>query len=1090
MKILKLKKLSNCSINNYIFLNFKILLLIVFLLPNNFLIAQINYNNYDYIFDNKITLDQNRTINTNNETVLINYSINRIKIEEKTLNNQKYFNFYINGFSNLKEDGLPTLPFKIDLIGFIDDDSKVIIEDTSYIEFNNINILPFISQYNIENKKIQFIDTNIYKENRFYPKELVKIENIQYYKNIPLGFISTNPIQINPITKKIRIYSKIKYSIKTKSSEISKKVFNISKNDYTFFQSIIDNQIDFKIDTNYIPKMLILTHPELKDAVEKFAEWKSQLGIKVIIRYNTKWNPIIIKNTINTEQIVESNIDFIILFGDHDGTYAVPSDTSSVFIKYPFNTDQIYSCKNNNDFIPDINLGRISVRTKEEALNVINKIIEYEKEPINDSNFYKTITHSSYFQDNDNKPTYEDIAFVLTSEDIIDYLNTKNLYKINRVYFTYPSINPLFFNNDYFCNGKPLPNYLHKPNFPWNGSKSQIIKDINDGSLIVLHRGHGLWDGKGWEHPKFLVEDLDSLSNENKYPLIININCSSGQFTAPYSISEKMLNKEKSGAIAVIGASNTSFSGSNDILTKGIYKALFPDLPITNQGFLGVHPTPAMPYHSPIYNISKSLNYGLITMSKIWGGDIKLQEYQYRIFHYFGDPSLNLCTKNPNNHLINATHQNTLNCYDTILNIQSNTDSALVVLSYKNYIFSSTIISGKKAVLKFKFPFYADSVNITISKYNHKPYISNISIVNNTCIYPPRIDTAFVNEISYNNTKFITKLISDGGSPIESNGIIIGYNPAINLQNNENIYYANSPNNNQFNTTTNNLLPNTKYYAKAFVKNKIGIVYSDIMEFKTICYAYDTFPKVISFVTLNTPECWHIYDHQGNDQIWQIGRINNLNIPFEGNYIYINSEAYGHNNYQNTDFETPTLDFTNYISPKISFKHYLRHYSYSEEKFFVSTDDGLSWSLVKSWNANVLTPEICSFTFDSLSNKKNIKFKWNYSAKWSYYWCIDDIKIEGAVIGVEEINNNNKKLLIYPNPNNGIVNLIFTSYDKNLNIEILDLNSKNVFNKYIDYQNSNLYNIQLNLKSLHKGVYLIKINGIKTNLYNKLIINE
>ena len=47
--------------------------------------------------------------------------------------------------------------------------------------------------------------------------------------------------------------------------------------------------------------------------------------------------------------------------------------------------------------------------------------------------------------------------------------------------------------------------------------------------------------------------------------------------------------------------------------------------------------------HSDIYKMGYVLNQGLLRMGQTWG----LSQYTNRIFHYFGDPSMEMYTSSP-----------------------------------------------------------------------------------------------------------------------------------------------------------------------------------------------------------------------------------------------------------------------------------------------------------------------------------------------------------------------------------------------------------------------------------------------------------
>ena len=134
------------------------------------------------------------------------------------------------------------------------------------------------------------------------------------------------------------------------------------------------------------------------------------------------------------------------------------------------------------DHLPDMAKGRISVANATQAMQVVDKIINYEKNPPADSSFYQTGLNCAQFQDDD-FDNYADRRFVHTSEDVLEYLTGKG-YNINRVYYadTANSI-PLNYNLNYYSNGQSLPPALLSPTFNWNGGASHITQRINAGEF-------------------------------------------------------------------------------------------------------------------------------------------------------------------------------------------------------------------------------------------------------------------------------------------------------------------------------------------------------------------------------------------------------------------------------------------------------------------------------------------------------------------------------------------------------------------------------------------------------------------------------
>jgi len=100
-------------------------------------------------------------------------------------------------------------------------------------------------------------------------------------------------------------------------------------------------------------------------------------------------------------------------------------------------TDLYYSTVDGTDYDADILLGRISVDTLTQATNQINRIINYPAA----GTHYDNIALAAYFQDYNDYDGYEDRRFVLTSEEIRDYMLTQS-YDVERIYYAESIVTP------------------------------------------------------------------------------------------------------------------------------------------------------------------------------------------------------------------------------------------------------------------------------------------------------------------------------------------------------------------------------------------------------------------------------------------------------------------------------------------------------------------------------------------------------------------------------------------------------------------------------------------------------------------------
>ena len=75
---------------------------------------------------------------------------------------------------------------------------------------------------------------------------------------------------------------------------------------------------------------------------------------------------------------------------------------------------------------------------------------------------------------------------------------------------------------------------------------------------------------------------------------------------------------------------------------------------------------------------------------------------------------------------------------------------------------------------------------------------------------------------------------------------------------------------------------------------------------------------------------------------------------------------------------------------------------------------------------------------------------------------------------------------LYPNPNNGFLNLRIGNYSGKITISVIDLNGREVYN-----QTDSDFNVEksIDLSALQSGAYLIKVTGNEMSYTEKLIKN-
>jgi PKD repeat protein len=152
------------------------------------------------------------------------------------------------------------------------------------------------------------------------------------------------------------------------------------------------------------------------------------------------------------------------------------------------------------------------------------------------------------------------------------------------------------------------------------------------------------------------------------------------------------------------------------------------------------------------------------------------------------------------------------------------------------------------------------------------------------------------------------------------------------------------------------------------------------------------------------PKCWSVVDHQGNGQVWQFNNPGGWTInttTASNGFAILDSDHYGDGNSQNADLVTPVLNLSQFTGITLSFQHYFREWSGSSATLSCSINGGSSWTVMHTWTTETANPEIFSQNITAqVAGHPNVRFKWNYTGSWGYYWAVDDISITGQVPGL------------------------------------------------------------------------------------------
>lgn len=880
-------------------------------------------------------------LSTKNEVIIRDRGLNFVEFEinisgatttEVMVGNSLYQYLHLDGFAKMDIVGSPATPVFNTLVAvpFGANARLEIIEQESIIK-DGYNIHPALQPardtYGAEEPAFE-INQQVYSSNIFYPLEVVEIADIQKIRGMPIAQLQIRPVQFNPYTSELMLYSTLVCRIVFEGTDASfdKIAIENTKHYSDIIKSAVVNPLSIPDgcpressdvgEKDYI----IITHSNFDAAADSLARWKRQLGYSVEVVSQSSWTAAQVKTAISSRYTSWTpKPDYFVIIGDHTGSYAVPGEIKQdPNYGDDFSTDLYFACMDGgSDFYPDMAHGRISPSTASEAMVIVQKIINYEKNPVTNASYYSNGLNCAQYQDDDPIDNYADRRFCHTSEEIRDYMQDEQGYTVQRIYYT-DSPDPTYFNNgNYSPAGMQIPAEMQLPSFDWNGGSTDITSAINAGKFYVFHRDHGYTGGSGWHRPYYTTTSMNSLTNGNLLPIVFSINCHTGEFQLSNCFAEKLLRLENKGAVGVVAASYYSYSGYNDGFSIGMINTIWPSPGLT-PSFGNWASSQAYGTQVNLVTMGDVVNQGLIRMAASWGNN----QYTHELFHWFGDPAMKIWTENPNLNAITASYPSLLALGSTSLSISSCSESdAVATLVQDGVLLAKTTLSGGSGTLVFTAVAGSTEPILTISKHNCKPLVDHIAL--GSCTFPVSDFMADITAAgSLTNISF-TDL--SGCTPTAWHWNFPGGNPSYSSDQNPSIRYDQPGNYDVVLTTSNAEGSNT------MIKN----AYISISDTNYTFYLNDDCNISTGWQMTGGTANWQNVDPTTPNDDHTIG--GNCFIT-EGNTQYGTQESY--------ILTSPSIDLSSATSCELSFWMYLSQEGVNYDGGFIELFDGSTWNTV------------------------------------------------------------------------------------------------------------------------------------------------
>ncbi len=252
------------------------------------------------------------------------------------------------------------------------------------------------------------------------------------------------------------------------------------------------------------------------NGIAPLLEWRREQGYHVL-EINTSivgGNATTIKNAIQNiyDNQTIAPLEFITIFGDTGGAYAIPSWYESLS-GYHGGGDHYYSTLDGDDILADVHIGRVSFNNSTEMNAVIGKILGYEKNPpMDDTDWFGRACLQG-------DPSASGITTIYTNQ---------------------------------WLKGQLLENGWAQVDTTWSGNfVSPMMSQVGAGASVYGYRGFLGTSGISNGH-------VTSLNNGGKLAVALLPTCDSGSFASnTTSRSEAWLRAPNGGAVAAIGTATT-----------------------------------------------------------------------------------------------------------------------------------------------------------------------------------------------------------------------------------------------------------------------------------------------------------------------------------------------------------------------------------------------------------------------------------------------------------------------------------------------------------------------------------------------------
>ncbi len=440
----------------------------------------------------------------------------------------EYTRFVSPNSGKTTKQGMPELPLFSTFVQI--DPIKEYLVSYSVIQshtLENVKIYPF--QNDREGKSpsiINHVNLEYYESGHSYPEENLIVSDRLVMRELQLFNISVVPFEYNPAGNEMVVYDEIEITVEETGDRESDE-FTPQLRSRTFeklYETMIVNYTPSSRNEDYQdPAILYICGGNSEDNsyFQQLLDWRHKRGYVVYTASlsETGSSSSQIKNYItNAFNTFSPRPEFVALVGDVGGSYSVPT----FYEGWGHNSygndcegDHPYSQLNGDDLLPEVLIGRLSVRSTSYLSVVTSKIVNYEKATYM-ADMITYYEKAALVGD----PSSSGISTVISNEYVEEIMVAHGMEDV-------------------------------RTKFSGGGYSSWMQSQLNEGVLYLNYRGYLGVSGFG-------SGNVDGANNGFKLPFATILTCGTGSFAEDNTaLTEKFLRAGTSsnpkGGVASIG---------------------------------------------------------------------------------------------------------------------------------------------------------------------------------------------------------------------------------------------------------------------------------------------------------------------------------------------------------------------------------------------------------------------------------------------------------------------------------------------------------------------------------------------------------